>query len=104
MRVQCFAARWRVAPMTAKRPIALPLKSVNQSAPSAPKTSASAVIPAGRSNWVSAPVVLIRPILPAVDVDHENQRAPSGPATIATAVDGAVVIGYSVTIPLGVMR
>src|SRR5207245_403101 len=64
-----------------RRPILLPCRSVNQSAPSGPAaTNNGSLRTVGTGNSLMLPAVVIRPIL--LPFNSVNQSAPSGPATI----------------------
>src|ERR1700720_1753811 len=86
-------------PAVVMRPIAEMPRSVNQRAPSGPAVMLKgAEIWPLRGNSVTAPAVVMRPILPgsvqnipALVVHHSvNQRAPSGPAVIPPGAPNAM--------------
>jgi hypothetical protein len=81
-------------------PILLPVRSVNQRAPSGPLTILWGLLPGvGTENSVIAPAVVMRPILSL----SANQRAPSVPAVIPSG-ELPDASENRVTTPAGVMR
>src|SRR5215469_3146822 len=77
--------------------------SVNHRLPSGPTVmNWGAVAPLGRGNSVMLPLVVMRPILPAVF--SVNHRLPSGPAVIPKGPLLFVLMRKYVMVPLVVMR